>query len=215
MENIITVTNVSKSFKKAIVLKNINISFEKGKIHGIIGRNGSGKTVLMKIICGFVTPDTGEVIVDGKKIGIDVDFPQNVGAIIEAPGFLPTQSGYKNLDHLASLRKKISKETIYEVMTNVGLNPLDKKHVGKYSLGMKQRLGLAQAIMENPNILILDEPMNGLDKDGVLEMRKLLLEFREQGKTVILISHSAEDISVLCDTVHEMEKGQLLEYILN
>jgi len=126
VENIITVKNVSKTFKDMKVLDNINISFEKGRIHGIIGRNGSGKTVLIKIICGFILPDTGEVIVDGKKIGKDIDFPQNVGAIIETPGFLPTQSAYKNLDYLASLRGKIGKDDINKAIKIVGLNPLEK-----------------------------------------------------------------------------------------
>ena len=178
MENIICVENVNKSYKGNQVLQNINISFETGKIHGIIGRNGSGKTVLIKTICGFVHPDTGRVLVDGKIIGKDIDFPKNIGAIIEAPGFLPNASAYKNLEYLASLRRVIGKEEIRKAIEIVGLNPDDKKHVGKYSLGMKQRLGLAQAIMENPDILILDEPMNGLDKEGVSEIRKLLLDFK-------------------------------------
>ena len=211
MENIICVENVNKSYKGNQVLQNINISFETGKIHGIIGRNGSGKTVLIKTICGFVHPDTGRVLVDGKIIGKDIDFPKNIGAIIEAQGFLPNASAYKNLEYLASLRRVIGKEEIRKAIEIVGLNPDDKKHVGKYSLGMKQRLGLAQAIMENPDILILDEPMNGLDKEGVSEIRKLLLDFKSKGKTIIIVSHNSEDINMLCDTVHEMDKGRLVE----
>lgn len=211
MENIICVENVNKSYKGNQVLQNINISFETGKIHGIIGRNGSGKTVLIKTICGFVHPDTGRVLVDGKIIGKDIDFPKNIGAIIEAPGFLSNASAYKNLEYLASLRRVIGKEEIRKAIEIVGLNPDDKKHVGKYSLGMKQRLGLAQAIMENPDILILDEPMNGLDKEGVSEIRKLLLDFKSKGKTIIIVSHNSEDINMLCDTVHEMDKGRLVE----
>ena len=211
MENIICVENVNKSYKGNQVLQNINISFETGKIHGIIGRNGSGKTVLIKTICGFVHPDTGRVLVGGKIIGKDIDFPKNIGAIIEAPGFLPNASASKNLEYLASLRRVIGKEEIRKAIEIVGLNPDDKKHVGKYSLGMKQRLGLAQAIMENPDILILDEPMNGLDKEGVSEIRKLLLDFKSKGKTIIIVSHNSEDINMLCDTVHEMDKGRLVE----
>ena len=199
MENIICVENVNKSYKGNQVLQNINISFETGKIHGIIGRNGSGKTVLIKTICGFVHPDTGRVLVDGKIIGKDIDFPKNIGAIIEAPGFLPNASAYKNLEYLASLRRVIGKEEIRKAIEIVGLNPDDKKHVGKYSLGMKQRLGLAQAIME------------GLDKEGVSEIRKLLLDFKSKGKTIIIVSHNSEDINMLCDTVHEMDKGRLVE----
>ena len=209
MESIIEIQNVTKSFKGTTVLHQINVSFEKGKIHGLIGRNGSGKTVLIKTICGLIHPDEGKVIVDGKVIGKDVDFPQNIGAIIEAPGFLPTASAYRNLSYLASLRKQIGKDEIRAAISFVGLNPDDRKPVGKYSLGMKQRLGLAQAIMENPDILLLDEPMNGLDNDGVSEMRNYLLEFRKQGKTIILVSHGMEDIYTLCDTIHEMDHGIL------
>lgn len=205
----IRINNLSLQIKKDTILKDINVSFEKGKIHGLIGRNGSGKTMLMKCICGFVKPTSGEVFVDGKHIGKDCDFPSSVGIIIETPGFIPYYSGYKNLKLLADLNKKIDDESIKKSMKQVGLDPSLKRHVRKYSLGMRQRLGLAQAIMENPTILILDEPMNGLDKDGVKDMREYLKCFREQGKTILIASHSAEDISVLCDTVCEMDKGIL------
>lgn len=209
MEDVIIVKDVSKSFKDASVLKQINISFEKGKIHGIIGRNGSGKTVLIKIICGLIQPDEGHVWVSGKEIGKDIDFPESIGVIIEAPGFLPSLNAYKNLDYLASLKGKIGKNEIYNAISTVGLDPSDKKHVGKYSLGMKQRLGIAQAIMEAPDILILDEPMNALDKEGVLEIRELLMRLKEEGKTILIVSHNSEDIHMLCDTVHEMDSGKL------
>ena len=211
MESIIEVQDVTKSFKGATVLQQINISFEKGKIHGIIGRNGSGKTVLIKTICGLIHPDQGKVIVGGKVIGKDVDFPESIGAIIEAPGFLPSVSAFRNLSYLASLRGRIGRDEIRAAISFVGLDPDDKKAVGKYSLGMKQRLGLAQAIMEDPDILLLDEPMNGLDNSGVSEMRNYLLQLREKGKTILLISHSTEDINTLCDTVHEMDHGVLTE----
>ncbi len=207
----IKVTDLSLTIKSTDILKNINISFEKGKIHGLIGRNGSGKTMLMKCICGFVKPTNGTIIVDGKQIGKDCDFPENVGIIIETPGFIPYYSGYKNLKLLADLNKKINGDKIKETMKQVGLDPNLKRHVKKYSLGMRQRLGLAQAIMENPDLLILDEPMNGLDKDGVSDMRKYLLELKEHGKTILIASHSAEDIEILCDTVCEMDKGLLTE----
>lgn len=205
----IKIKDLSLQIKKDTILQDINISFEKGKIHGLIGRNGSGKTMLMKCICGFVKPTSGEVFVDGKHIGKDCDFPSSVGIIIETPGFIPYYSGYKNLKLLADLNKKIDDESIKKSMKQVGLDPSLKRHVRKYSLGMRQRLGLAQAIMEGPTILILDEPMNGLDKDGVKDMREYLKCFREQGKTILIASHSAEDISVLCDTVCEMDKGIL------
>lgn len=209
MNNIITVNEVCLTIGKTQILKNINISFEKGKIHGLIGRNGSGKTMLMKCICGFVRPTNGTVHVSEKQIGKDCDFPENVGIIIETPGFIPYYSGYKNLKLLADLNRNIDSKKIKEIMNQVGLDPNLKRHVKKYSLGMRQRLGLAQAIMENPDLLILDEPMNGLDKDGIADMRNYLLELKEQGKTILIASHSAEDIEILCDTVCEMDKGVL------
>ncbi|MBR4021060.1 MAG: ATP-binding cassette domain-containing protein [Ruminococcus sp.] len=205
----IDVNNVSLIIKKTEILKKINIEFEKGKIHGLIGRNGSGKTMLMKCICGFIKPTEGTIFVSDKQIGKDCDFPESVGIIIETPGFIPYYSGYKNLKLLADLNKKINGEQIRETMKKVGLDPDLKRHVKKYSLGMRQRLGLAQAIMENPDTLILDEPMNGLDKDGVGDMRKYLLDLKKQGKTILIASHSAEDIEILCDTVCEMDKGKL------
>lgn len=209
MNKVIQVNNVSLKIKKTEILKSVSAEFEKGKIHGLIGRNGSGKTMLMKCICGFIKPSTGEIIVNGKRVGKDCDFPDSIGIIIETPGFIPYYSGYKNLKLLADLNRKISGEQIKESMKRVGLDPELKRHVKKYSLGMRQRLGLAQAIMENPDLLILDEPMNGLDKDGVEDMRKYLLNLKEQGKTILIASHSAEDIEILCDTVCEMDKGVL------
>lgn len=210
METCIEVQNVVKRFRDQVVLKNVSISFEKGKIHGIVGRNGSGKTVLFKCICGLMHPEEGVILVNGKRVGRDVDMPENIGAIIEAPGFLPNYSGYKNLRFLANIRRKIGKEEILNVLKTVGLDPESRKHVGKYSLGMRQRLGIAQAIMEDPEILILDEPMNGLDNAGVQDIRALLLELKAQGKTILLASHNHEDIAALCDTVHEMDGGVLL-----
>ncbi len=209
MNEIIEIKNVCLTIGKTEILKNISADFEKGKIHGLIGRNGSGKTMLMKCICGFVRPTSGEILVDGKQVGKDMDFPKSVGIIIETPGFIPYYSGYKNLKLLADLNKKIGRAEIENAMQEVGLDPHLKRQVRKYSLGMRQRLGLAQAIMENPDLLILDEPMNGLDKDGVSDMRKYLLNLKKQGKTIIIASHSAEDIDVLCDTVAEMDKGLL------
>lgn len=211
METCIEVQNVVKRFRDQVVLKNVSISFEKGKIHGIVGRNGSGKTVLFKCICGLMHPEEGVILVNGKRVGRDVDMPEDIGAIIEAPGFLPNYSGYKNLRFLANIRRKIGKEEILNVLKTVGLDPESRKHVGKYSLGMRQRLGIAQAIMEDPEILILDEPMNGLDNAGVQDIRALLLELKAQGKTILLASHNHEDIAALCDTVHEMDGGVLLQ----
>ena len=205
--NIISVKNLSKDFGQERVLKSVTRDFEKGKIHGIVGNNGSGKTVLMKCICGFLIPDSGSITVNGERVGVDVDFPRDMGLIIETPGFLPNITGVKNLEILASLNKKIGLEEIAASIRRVGLDPLMKKPVGKYSLGMRQRLGIAQAIMENPSLLILDEPLNGLDKHGVREMRQLIKGLKEQGKTILLASHNQGDIDELCDTVCEMDAG--------
>ena len=205
--NIISVKNLSKDFGQERVLHSVTRDFEKGRIHGIVGNNGSGKTVLMKCICGFLIPTEGEVIVNGKRVGKEVDFPPGLGLIIETPGFLPNMTGVKNLEILASLNKKIGLEQIAAAIRRVGLDPLMKKPVGKYSLGMRQRLGIAQAIMENPSLLILDEPLNGLDKHGVREMRQLIKGLKEQGKTILLASHNQGDIDELCDTVCEMDAG--------
>ena len=205
--NIISVKNLSKDFGQERVLKSVTRDFERGRIHGIVGNNGSGKTVLMKCICGFLIPDGGSITVNGERVGVDVDFPHDMGLIIETPGFLPNMTGVKNLEILASLNKKIGLEEIAAAIRRVGLDPLMKKPVGKYSLGMRQRLGIAQAIMENPSLLILDEPLNGLDKHGVMEMRQLIKGLKEQGKTILLASHNQGDIDELCDTVCEMDAG--------
>ena len=204
---IIEIKELDLSIKKTEILKKVSVSFEQGKIHGLIGRNGSGKTMLMKCICGFIRPTSGTICVNGREVGKACDFPENIGIIIETPGFIPYYSGFKNLKLIADLNKKADTEQIKRAMSQVGLDPTLKRHVVKYSLGMRQCLGLAQAIMENPDILILDEPMNGLDKEGVEDMRKYLLDFKTQGKTILIASHSSEDIEVLCDTVHEMDKG--------
>ena len=207
MDIAVSVQNVTKRFGEETVLNNVSRNFEEGKIHGVVGNNGSGKTVLFKCICGFLVPTDGKVLVEGKQVGRDMDFPDDIGIIIETPGFLPTISGTKNLQILAELKRKIGNETIRSTLRRVGLDPNMKKPVGKYSLGMRQRLGIAQAIMEDPSILILDEPLNGLDKDGAAQMRTLIKDLRAQGKTVLLASHNQMDIDQLCDTVCEMDAG--------
>lgn len=203
----IQVEHGEKYFGKQQVLSGVNMQFDDGQIHGIIGRNGSGKTVLFKCIIGFLNLDAGEIKVNGKTIGKELDVIENTGIIIENPGFLSDCTGFKNLKYLAMLKQCISDERIRETIEMVGLDPKSKKPVGKYSLGMRQRLGIAQAIMENPDILILDEPMNGLDNQGVADIRKLLLALKEQGKTILIASHNREDIDVLCDHVWEMDRG--------
>lgn len=208
-EPVIRVTNAVKVYGTQTVLDHVTLDILPGEICGIVGRNGSGKTVLFKSICGFTLLDSGSIRVRGKVIGKDVDIPDSIGAIIENPGFLDNYSGYRNLKFLAMIQKKIGGQEIKEAMRKVGLDPESHKRVGKYSLGMRQRLGLAQAIMENPEILILDEPFNGLDNQGVEDMRKMLLEERECGKTILIASHNPADIDILCDVVYEMDHGVL------
>lgn len=200
---------VGLTIGKQELLKDISVNFNYGKIYGIIGRNGSGKTLLFKCISGFILPTHGDVHVIGEQVGKDIDFSGHIGVIIETPGFIPHYSAYRNLKILADISGGAKKERIIECIRMVGLDEKEKKPVKKYSLGMRQRLGLAQAIMEDPQVLVLDEPMNGLDKHGVEDVRKLLLQLKEQDKTILIASHNAEDIRLLCDEVYEMEAGVL------
>lgn len=209
MEEIIQISHAVKRFGKATVLQDVSLNVKKGTICGIVGRNGSGKTVLFKAVCGFYRLTSGTITVRGKKLGKEIDIPDNIGSIIETPGFLGHFSGYRNLKYLAGIRGRIHKEEICQAIEQVGLDPKSRKHVRKYSLGMRQRLGLAQAFMEGQDILVLDEPMNGLDNQGVEDMRTLLLDLKEQGKTILMASHNREDIDVLCDEVYEMDAGIL------
>ncbi len=205
----IKIEAAGKRYKDIWIFRNVSVSFSEGKIYGLIGRNGSGKTMLLKSICGLVRINEGTIYVDGKEVGSEIDVPESVGAIIEVPGFLPNLSGFANLKYLAKLKNIITDQAIRETLTLVGLDPNSRKHVGKYSLGMRQRLGIAQAIMEDPNVLLLDEPMNGLDQQGVDDMKVLLNKLRTQGKTIILASHHSEDIEELCDIVYKMDGGRL------
>lgn len=208
-ETVVHVKNVTVRMKNQVVLERINLQLDEGKIYGIIGRNGSGKTMLLRVLCGLVRPSEGEVWVLGREIGRAGAFPDEVGAVIETPGFLPQYSGLKNLKLLASLRNRIDEDDIKEAIRLVGLDPENKKPVRTYSLGMRQRLGLAQAIMEKPRLLLLDEPSNGLDQEGVRDLRILLQNLRSKGVTILLTSHSREEIETLCDAVYYMERGRL------
>lgn len=207
----IQVQNLSLTLSGSKILDNVNIAFEPGRIHGLVGRNGSGKTMLMKCIAGFIMPTRGTVLIDGRDHGRSGTFPDDIGLIIETPGFLPHLSGLRNLMLLARLTGKIREAQVRADMERVGLDPALKLPVKKYSLGMRQRLGIAQAIMERPRILLLDEPFNGLDKDGVAEMRNFLLDYCTPERTLIIASHNSEDIALLCEHVCEMDKGQLKE----
>lgn len=210
MSDYIQLTNISKTFGKQTVLQPLTMGFEEGMIHGIIGRNGSGKTVLMKMILGILQPTTGTVIVGDKRIGKDVDFPESAGAIIETIEFIPYMSAYQNLADIAAMHGNLSKTQIKEVLEMVGLGNVGRKHVSKFSMGMRQRLAIAQAVMESPKLLILDEPMNGMDEKGVEEMRRLILARKAADTTIILSSHNIEDIRILCDQVYRIDAGVVM-----
>lgn len=206
----IRVEDVSLKIKNYDVLKHISLDIKRGEAVGLIGNNGCGKTMLMKCICGFQTRYSGEIWVNGKRIGKDVEFAENTGFIIETPGFVPYMTAYENLKVLAEINKKIHKDAIRHYIRLVGLEPDNKKGVRKYSLGMRQRLGIAQALMEDPEILILDEPFNGLDKNMAATVRELLVEEKRKGKTILLASHNELDISYICDRTCEMDAGEII-----
>lgn len=209
MMSVIELKNVSKSYKGLSLFENTTASFEKGKTYGIVGHNGSGKSVLFKMMCGFVFPDQGNVLVNGHELGKSKRFPENFGIIIERPGYLDDKTGFENLRYLADIQNKISDEKIKETLDKVGIPHTIKQKVKNYSLGMKQKLAIAQAIMEDQEILLLDEPFNGLDIDSVENIRKLLKDLKTQGKTIILTSHNNEDIEILCDHVFRIRSFTL------
>ena len=206
----IRVENVSLTLNRRGILKEVSLWAGRGEAVGLVGGNGSGKTMLMKCICGFQTAFTGEIEVFGEKIGKEAEFPKSTGFILETPGFMPYMSGYENLKVLADIRKKIGKKEIFSYMELVGLDPEDKKKVRKYSLGMKQRLGIAQALMEDPEILILDEPFNGLDKGMAEKMRDVLNAEKGKGKTILLASHNEKDIEYICGRTYELDAGKVV-----
>ena len=205
----IQLDSVSKHYRQENVLSEITLHFTGRVIYGLVGPNGCGKTTLMRCICGFTRPSSGTVTVLGKRIGKDCDFAPSTGIIIETPGFLPHENARRNLTKLAGISGKASRERVDEVLRLVGLEPEEKKPVGKYSLGMRQRLAIAQAILEDPQILILDEPFNGLDQDGITNIHALLQTLKEQGKCILLASHSATDIAQACDVVYAFHQGRL------
>ena len=203
------IEHICKVIKGVSLLKDVSLTITKGHIYGIVGRNGSGKTVLLKCICGFMPITSGKILQDGVEIGKDTEFIRDTGFIIENPSFLSGKSGLKNLKYLAGIRKKANEERLRECMKIVGLDPANDKPVGKYSLGMRQRLGIAQVLMEDPDFILLDEPMNGLDNEGVVQMRELFIKLKQQGKTFLVVSHNRDDIEALCDEVYEMDAGML------
>jgi ABC-2 type transport system ATP-binding protein len=204
----IKINKLSKKIKDKQVLKDINIELKKGYIYGFHGRNGSGKTMLFRAISGLIKPSEGEIIVGEKNISGSV-FPDSMGLIIESVGFWPYYTGFKNLKILASIKNKITDNQIIESIKRVGLNPESKKTYKQYSLGMKQKLGIAQAIMEIPELIIMDEPTNSLDIESVENVRKILLEEKNRGATILLASHNREDLNILCDKTYLIDKGIL------
>jgi len=208
----IEVRNLTKKISGNLILDNINIKMTSGKIYGLKGKNGSGKTMLMRAICGLILPTEGEVIIDGQVLGKDISFPNSLGALIESPGFIANYSGFKNLKILSEIQDKIDDNKINEVLTMVGLDPKEKKKFKKYSLGMKQKLGIAAAIMEEPEIIILDEPTNALDESSVISLRKTLQKYRDAGALIIISCHDSEELEFLSDEIFFMENGRLKPY---
>lgn len=209
--NQIKLENVGKKYGKNRVLCHISATFSSGHVYGIIGENGSGKTVLLRMLCGLSHVTEGRILCDGKVLGEDMEFLKKCGVIIETPGFLPNQSGFENLFYLDSLAHKPDLKKIKKTMTLCGLDPESHKKVSAYSLGMRQRLGIAQAIMDNPDILILDEATNGLDKQGVRDICKIIREIKAQGKLIILASHHMEEIEEMCDMVYRIENHSMIK----
>ena len=205
----IIVKSATKYIKKALILDDVNIQLTGGKIYGLKGPNGSGKTMLMRLLCGLIRPTSGEVWIDGKKLGKDMDFPESVGLLIENPAFLPNYTGYENLELLAQIRGKIGAEEICQSLLEVGLEPDDPRRYRKYSLGMKQRLGIAAAIMEKPDLLIVDEPTNALDDSGVEQICTILRRERERGALVVIACHDSLLLETLSDEIYKIYEGKV------
>lgn len=206
----IKIEGVTKEIQGNVVLNNINLELEKGHIYGFRGNNGSGKTMLFRAIAGLIHTTEGSIVIDGKKIGKDISFPENIGLLIEHPGFIPEYTGLKNLELLSFIQRKIDRKQVEEAIERVGLNPRDKKKFKKYSLGMKQRLGIAQAIMENPTLIILDEPTNGLDEDGVQKINQIILDLKKEGKTLLIASHDRDSLDKVSDEIYQIDVGKIV-----
>lgn len=207
----IQLKNINKKIKGITILEDINLVFRSGQIYGLRGRNGCGKTMLMRTICGLMIPTGGEVVINGKVLHKDIKFPESIGALIENPSFLPHYTGYKNLKMLAELGGDVSDEDIESAMEKVGLDVEDKRIYRKYSLGMRQKLGIANALMGEPDIIILDEPINALDEESVEKVRNSLIELREKGKLIIIACHDKEELEYLSDVIFVLKDGRVVK----
>ncbi len=212
-QSYIELKNVTKEINGNLILSNINLNLDRGKIYGIKGKNGSGKTMLFRAICGFIRSD-GSVIVDGKAIGKDGSYPDSIGVLLENPGFLPNYSGFKNLKYLAEINNKINDNDITNILKEVGLDPTEKKSFRKYSLGMKQKLGIAQAIMENPDVVILDEPTNALDEESVKKINSMIVKLKNDNKLVLISNHNRDELEMICDEIYSIENGKIYDHMV-
>lgn len=208
----ITVENISKTLKRRKVLDDVSLEFSKGRIYGLKGRNGAGKTMLLRAISGLIVPESGMIKIDEKELGKEIDFPPSVGLLIENTNVLPEFSLMKNLQLLAKIKKVATIDEIKATIKSVGLDPEDKQPVRRYSLGMKQRAAIAQALFERPEIILLDEPTNAIDVDGVKQIRDILLQEKERGATIVIASHNEEDLSTLTDEIIYMSEGKVVDY---
>lgn len=209
--SVVEIQNYTKKLKGKTILSNINLTLEAGSVNGFYGRNGSGKSMLFRAVAGLIHPTEGTVRVFGKKIGEEISFPESMGLVIESVGFWPYYTGFENLKILASIKNTISEEEIRRAIVRVGLDPDDKRTYAKYSLGMKQRLGIAQAVMEKPNLILLDEPTNALDENGVEQVRTIIQDETKRGACVLIASHNKEDLALLCTRFFKMDDGHLTE----
>lgn len=207
----IEVKDYTKIIKGITILDDINITFESGKCYGLKGKNGSGKTMLMRAVSGLITATKGAVVIDGETLGKEISFPRSIGVLIENPAFIANYTGYKNLELLACIQNRIEKEEIQKTMEDVGLEPDDKRKYRKYSLGMKQKLGIASAFMEKPDIIILDEPINAIDEAGVLKVKKMIQEAKSRGAVIITACHDAEELQELSDEIIQIAEGRIVK----
>ena len=206
----IEIAGLCKKIKGAVILDHVSMTLVSGKIYGLKGKNGSGKTMLMRAVSGLLIPDEGTIVIDDKTLHKDIPFPESIGVLIENPSFLPQYTGYKNLKILSGLAGNISDADITAAMDRVGLDPADKRPFRKYSLGMKEKLGIANAIMGEPDIIILDEPINALDEESVLKIKEVLLEIRDKDKLIIIACHDREELEFLSDVIFEIKEGRIV-----